>query len=94
MPIFCNETVFPTAYMHVSLLQESNGGVFNVDSDSSATFGNAVVFDDDSVATPYHGGAVYAGGLVRIFFLLAVPTKSEMKIPLSTRIPLLFLLRA
>lgn len=38
--------------------------MFSVDSDPSATFGNAMVFDDNSVATPYHGGAVYAGVLV------------------------------
>eukprot|EP00903_Cladosiphon_okamuranus_P020673 g18983.t1 len=44
--------------------QESNGGVFSVDSDSSATFGNGMVFDENSVTTPYHGGAVYAGGSV------------------------------
>lgn len=53
-------------YASVSLImQESNGGVFSVDGDSSAFFGNAVVFDDNSVVSPYHGGAVYAGGLVR-----------------------------
>lgn len=46
------------------IFQEANGGVFSVDSDSSATFENAMVFEDNSAVSPYHGGAVYASGKV------------------------------
>lgn len=46
-------------------MQDVNGGVFSVDSDSSATFENAMVFEYNSVISPYHGGAVYADGKVR-----------------------------
>lgn len=52
-------------YPSLPPLQESNGGVFSVDSSSSATFTQAMVFEDNSVVSPYHGGAVYAGGMVR-----------------------------
>ncbi len=39
--------------------------MFSVDSSSSAVFTQAMVFEDNSVVSPYHGGAVYAGGMVR-----------------------------
>lgn len=44
--------------------QDSNGGVFNVASGSSATFGNLIAFDGNTVTAGNSGGAVYAGGEV------------------------------
>lgn len=46
-------------------MQASDGGVFNVDNASSATFSVLSIFEDNSVTAGHSGGAVYAGGKVR-----------------------------
>ena len=52
-------------YASVAFGQASNGGVFNVELGSSATFNVYSNFDHNSVQAEYSGGAVYAGGKVK-----------------------------
>lgn len=52
-------------------MQESDGGVFFVESGSSAQFMVPMAFDHNSVSAGYSGGAVYAGGKVSNALLYA-----------------------
>lgn len=58
-------------------VQDSDGGVFHVESGSTARFEVPVSFESNSVTAGYSGGAVYAGGLVRTneFVFLGVCAK-------------------
>lgn len=54
------------SHLYHGYLQAADGGVFYVESGSSATFMVPMSFEDNSLTAGYSGAAVYAGGNVRM----------------------------